>query len=77
MARVPALEVGGRWFKSNHPDQLEQEMKMELFDVVLVGTGILLAALPGVCFVYCVERRRKWAMEMAEHLARFPVGPFH
>ena len=50
---------------------------MELFDVVLVGTGILVAISPGVYFVYCVERRRKWAMAMAEHLARFPVGPFH
>ena len=56
MARVPALEAGGRWFKSNHPDQLEQEMKMELFDVVLVGTGILVAISPGFYFVYCVER---------------------
>lgn len=50
---------------------------MELFDVVLVGTGILVAISPGVYFVYCLERRRKWAMEMAAHLARFPVGPFH
>jgi len=43
--------------------------------ILLVLISMVLLT-PGAYFVYCVEKKRQWALDMAESMNRHPSWPF-
>lgn len=37
---------------------------------------LLICVSPAVYFLYCLEKKKRWAQEFAEVIAHIPGGPF-